>query len=175
MYKLFRSKKAVGIDDFIPLMVTMFFFIIAIFLFLVFSGDAEDDKEKDADILKQDIDGKQMLNYYLRTPVKIDLNKMQTEKPIDLAYTDMAGLITLLKSDEYFEEQWEKKTEQILKRYGSDCVVVCIDQTSYPFNSCSNKLKLCSGAKQYIPYGDDIIEIRLDVPLTEIDYAVAAG
>ncbi|MBD3249768.1 hypothetical protein GF336_07010 [Candidatus Woesearchaeota archaeon] len=162
MHKLFRSKKAIGIDDFIPLMVTLFFFIIAIFIFLAFSGDAEDDREKNADILKQEIDGKQILIHYLRTPVKVDLNKMESEKPIDLAYTDMAGLITLLRSDEYFEDEWVKQTEQALQKYASRCIVVCIDRKKYEFKDCFDYYTSCSGAKQYIPYGNKTVEIKMD-------------
>ena len=74
MYKLFRSKKAIGVDDFIPLAATIIIFAIAFILLAVGSSVKEKKEKIEIGSIQEGIDLTDILLVYLQTPVSENTN-----------------------------------------------------------------------------------------------------
>ncbi len=74
MYKLFKSKKAVAVDDFLYLLLAMAVFVVFILILTVTNFAAKRDVQMDITQAKVNIDANQNLLYFLKTPIADDKN-----------------------------------------------------------------------------------------------------
>ena len=142
MYKIFNSKKAVGIDDFIPLLVAMFIFLFAVFFLLIEDSVKDKSKAADIDSLKETIESTDLLLLYLQTPVgeNINIADLLTKSHLNKDYKSIEK-----ESKKFFDpiymplESWsliissEKDRFEIQgKGYNRDYMVRLIAQTKIP-------------------------------------------
>lgn len=70
--------------------------------------------QKQAEEKIQDLNEEIILNNYLKSPVQIDINLNQPDKPIKIKEINMAELIILAKDNEYAKQELKKHSEKIL-------------------------------------------------------------
>jgi len=74
MNKLLKSKKAIGIDDTLPILLTLGLFLLAITFFMIDNSVKENKIIDDTDILKQEIQATDYLLAYLQMSVDENTN-----------------------------------------------------------------------------------------------------
>ena len=97
MYKLLKSKKAIGVDDFIPLMFTLAIFII-ILIFASFSqSSSERAINEDISFTKETIEATDNLLNFLQMPIEnFDINFQKADKSIilkDITISDRKSVV----------------------------------------------------------------------------------
>ena len=112
MYKLLKSKKAIGVDDFIPLMFTLAIFII-ILIFASFSqSSSERAINEDISFTKETIEATDNLLNFLQMPIEnFDINFQKADKSIILKDITISDLIVLSYKEDNYEYLEEKSKE----------------------------------------------------------------
>jgi hypothetical protein len=141
-----------AIVDFYAIIAFVLVILIFILLFFIRGCTSENRTSAEIQVGVENIDGNRIMLNYLRTPVIVDGNEMT-----------MADLIVLYKSDSNFRPRLRTNTQNILGRIYSQCFVLCIDDTKFEFNDCTEYRTSCRGIRQAIPYPDQPIDIRLDI------------
>lgn len=114
MYKLLKSRKGIGIDDFLPLMFALAVFILVLFFFMIGSSSDKKAMASESSGLKQNIYDQDNLLTLLQSPVNnFDVNLMVPEKPIILKDITVADLIILSYSNDDYKEL-EKAADSFL-------------------------------------------------------------
>jgi len=69
MYRLFKAKKGVAVDDFFSLLFVVIVFVIFILVFAVFNTNKDNEAKKSIEEKIDKIDGNYNLLQFLRTPI----------------------------------------------------------------------------------------------------------
>lgn len=86
MYKLFKSKKGIGIDDLIPLLFTIIVFVIVIFFLNINNANKKRDADLNAKIIMDTIKAEQKLLDFLEKKVEVDKKTITIADLIRLYY-----------------------------------------------------------------------------------------
>ncbi len=139
------DKKGVGVDDFFPLMLTMFVFIIVITVVLVASGDRENKIAGDIQSVKTNLDFIKTVNYFLNKEVECVGKKARVIDFMAVANEDEDEKIDCLRTkvEDHFDNYraWgfklEIKEDKIFST-GAPLVtegnIKCIDKIEYIIN-----------------------------------------
>src|SRR3989338_1327934 len=104
-----RSKKGFVASALVDFWIFILFIVVVIIFFLIFSLSEEQIKSTIKSKIG-DLDSQHILFDYLRTPIWVDLNEGQSNKPIILKKMAIADLITLyyIEKDENNEKRFYK-------------------------------------------------------------------
>ena len=157
-----RKKAALQVPGSIVDIYAVIGFVVVLFVFILLfqiQGCVSRDATK-AEIASkaETIDEHLVLLNYLRNPVDLD----------GLSVT-IADLIVLYKSDLVSRDKLVNDSKKIFSKLNSECIVLCIDNKKFEFNDCSDYDTACKGAKQQIPFAEELTEISLDLSPEALD------